>query len=184
MGLRPLIEACIRKDSRAQRELYHRLAPQMLGVCYRYARDKSEAEDMLQEGFVKMYQNLGKYQHTGSFEGWVRRIMVNTAIDCLRRRRHQSQEVEIEEVQHENLAVDFIDELELEYLYQLIQELPDGYRLVFNLYAIEGYSHEEIGRKLGITASTSRSQYARARALLKKRICEDRMETNIFRDVI
>lgn len=179
-----LIEACKARKGRAQRELYEALAPQMLGVCYRYARDLAEAEDMLQEGFIKVFQKMDAYEHKGSFEGWVRRIMVHTAIDLLRKRKHQMNETDIEAAQGEEVSEAIVDRLELEYLFELIQRLPDGYRLVFNMYAIEGYSHDEIGAKLGIAASTSRSQYTRARNLLMKRIGEDRMETNTYRDVI
>lgn len=179
-----LVEGCKKGDPRAQRELYECFAPQMLGVCYRYARDISEAEDMLQEGFIKVFQKIDGYGFKGALEGWIRRIMVHTAIDLLRKRKHQMKETDIEEAMKEEIANEIIDHLELEYLYQAIQALPAGYRLVFNLYAIEGYSHDEIGKKLGIAASTSRSQYTRARNMLKNRIREDRMEKNIYKDVI
>jgi RNA polymerase sigma-70 factor (ECF subfamily) len=181
---RKLVEGCIRQDARPQRELYRLFAPKMMAVCYRYARGRAEAEDMLQEGFVKVFRNLPKYQFTGSLEGWIRRLMINTAIDQLRKYKHQRSEVDIEAAETEETSGEMLDTLELEYLYGLIQDLPPGYRLVFNLFAIEGYSHGEIAEKLNISESTSRSQYTRARALLRKRIYEDRMEPNIYQDAI
>ena len=184
MRYEALIKSCIDRQANAQRELYERFSPQMLGVCYRYARDMSEAEDILQEGFIKVFQKIEAYHFKGTLEGWIRKIMVHTAIDFLRKRKQQMKETEIQEAMGEEVSDEIIDRLELEYLYGVIQSLPTGYRLVFNLYAIEGYSHQEIGTQLGISASTSRSQYTRARTLLKKRIREDRMETNIYKDVI
>ena len=179
-----LIAGCIRQNPQAQRELYERFAPKMMGVCYRYAHSRDDAEDILQEGFVKVFRNLKEYRFQGSLEGWMRRIMVHTAIDLLRKQKHQQKEIDIDHAIGEEVAEDALDSLELEYLYRVIQALPAGYRLVFNLYAIEGYSHAEIGEQLGITASTSRSQYTRARAILMSQIREDRMETNIYKDAI
>lgn len=179
-----LIKRCIRKDPSAQKELYQRFAPALMAVCYRYARDRDGAEDMLQEGFIKIYQKLDKYNFKGSLEGWMRRIVVNTSIDILRKNKYQQKETDIEDAYGQEVADDAIDNLELEYLFNLIQNLPTGYRLVFNMYAVEGYSHKEIGIKLGITESTSRSQYTRARSLLKKRIYEDNLETKLYRDAI
>lgn len=179
-----LIKKCIKRNPAAQRELYQRFSPSLMAVCYRYARNRDEAEDMLQEGFIKIFQKLDKYTNKGSFEGWMRRIVVNTAIDMIRKSKHQLKETDIENAVGEEVSDDAIDSLELEYLYQLIQELPSGYRMVFNMYAIEGYSHREIGEKLSISESTSRSQYTRARGLLRKRIYEDHMETKLYRDVI
>lgn len=178
-----LIKACIQQNPKAQREFYERFAPKMMGVCFRYARNRDDAEDMLQEGFVKIYQKLTAYKFQGSLEGWVRRIIVRTAIDMLRKQKHQQNEIDIDHAVGEEVAEDAIDNLELEYLYRIIQALPTGYRLVFNLYAIEGFSHAEIGDQLGITASTSRSQYTRARSILMNQIREDRMETNVYKDV-
>ena len=179
-----LIEGCIRKESQAQRELYDRMAPRMMAVCYRYAKDQADAEDMLQEGFVKVFQKIQEYKRQGSFEGWIRKIMVRTAIDHLRKYKYLQQHTEINPEITQDLVEVETDSLELEYLYSIIQELPAGYRVVFNLYAIEGYSHKEIGAQLEISESTSRSQYTRARAILMKRIREDRLETNTFRNAI
>jgi RNA polymerase sigma-70 factor (ECF subfamily) len=179
-----LVKRCIRKDPAAQKELYQRFSPALMAVCYRYARDREAAEDMLQEGFIKIYQKLDRYTFQGSLEGWMRRIVVNTSIDILRKNKHQQKETDIEDAYGEEVSDDAIDSLELEYLFNLIQNLPTGYRLVFNMYAVEGYSHKEIGTKLGISESTSRSQYTRARSLLKKRIYEDNLETKLYRDAI
>lgn len=179
-----LVKKCIRKDPAAQKELYQRFSPALMAVCYRYAPDRDAAEDMLQEGFIKIYQKLDRYNFKGSLEGWMRRIVVNTAIDILRKNKHQQKETDIEDAYGEEVSDDAIDSLELEYLFNLIQNLPDGYRVVFNMYAVEGYSHKEIGMKLGISESTSRSQYTRARSLLKKRMYEDSLETKLYRDAI
>ena len=179
-----LIEACVKEDANAQHELYTSMAPQLMGICLRYAKNIHEAEDILQEGFVKVFQKYKKYNFQGSWEGWVRRIVINTAIDYLRKQKHYHYQLSIETGESLSVSTQEIDNLELEYLYQLIQELPPGYRLVFNLYAIEGYSHKEIGQQLDISESTSRSQYTRARAILMKRIREDCMETNTFRNAI
>ena len=179
-----LIKDCIKQKPQAQRELYQLFAPKMMALCYRYARDEANAEDIPQEGFIKIFQKINKYDDRGSFEGWVRRIMVNTAIDHIRKQKHQQNEVEINEVISEDVSESVLDKLEAEHLYEVIQQLPTGYRLVFNLYAIEGYSHKEIGEQLNITESTSRSQYTRARAMLKRKIEELYMEQNIYKDVI
>lgn len=181
---RDLVVQCQHCDRTAQQALYKRYAPDLLSVCFRYAKDREEAEDILQEGFVKIFQKIGKYEFQGSFEGWMRRIVVNTAIDHIRRNKKRQLETDIEEAREVFVSEEAVGQLELEYLYQIIQDLPPGYQLVFNLYAIEGYSHREIGERMGITESTSRSQYTRARSLLMKKICEDRMESNIYKDAI
>lgn len=174
----------MRHDPHAQRQLYDEFAPRMLAVTYRYARTRAEAEDIIQEGFVKIFHNLHKYQDKGSLEGWIKRIMVNCAIDHLRKEKAFAYSIEVNDSVMGESKVDALDQLALEDLMRLIQRLPDGYRVVFNLYAIEGYSHAEIGAQLGISESTSRSQYARARAMLKKRIRESHLETYTLRDAI
>ena len=179
-----LIKGCVKRDPHAQRELYERFSPRMLAICYRYARTQAEAEDILQEGFVKIFQNLHKYQDKGSFEGWIKRIIINCAIDHIRKEKAFSYSVEINDSVMEEGNANALDHLALQDLLKLIQQLPDGYRLVFNLYAIEGYSHAEIGKQLEISESTSRSQYARARAMLKKKIREIHLETYSFRNAI
>ena len=142
----------------------------MLPVCYRYARDREEAEDMLQEGFLKVFRNLSRYQEQGNLGAWIRRVVVNACIDVIRREKHYRQQVEVPESVPDTFGADAVSQIEAGYLLDLIQQLPDGYRVVFNLYAIEGFSHAEIGERLSISESTSRSQYYRARTLLQEKI--------------
>ena len=180
-----LVEGCKRGDSHAQRCLYDRFAPAMLAVCHRYARKHDDALDMLQEAFIKVFQNISRYDDRGSLEGWIRRIVVNTAIDHLRKHKHQLLEQDASEAVHLSAHTEnALDHLELETLLKVVQSLPDGYRMIFNLYAIEGFSHAEIGEQLGITESTSRSQYTRARGLLRKRIEQVYMEEKVYKDVV
>ena len=179
-----IIAGCKAGKPKAQRALYELFAAKMMAVCYRYARDEAEAEDILQDSFVKIFKKIENYEDKGSLEGWIRRIVVNTAIDLLRKRKHQKKELELNEAITEEISADVLDQLELEFLYKIIHALPPGYRMVFNLYAIEGYSHAEIGKQLNISESTSRSQYTRARAMLKQRIQRAYMETNLYKDVI
>jgi RNA polymerase sigma-70 factor (ECF subfamily) len=167
-----LIAACLRGDPRAQRQLYNQFAGLMLTVCRRYLRQQEDAEEALLLGFAKVFRALPNYRHEGSFEGWVRRIMVNEALMELRRREplHLSFE---DFAQPENLAstpATADTQLQAEELLALLQELPVGYRTVFNLYALEGYSHAEIAEALGISEGTSKSQLSKARALLQRRL--------------
>lgn len=136
----------------------------------RYAGSTFEAEDMLQAGFIKVFGNLGSYRGEGSFEGWIRRIIVNTAIETYRRNTRSGQQVELNEVYDEAQQTFAMDSLECEDLLRLIQALPDGYRMIFNMYAVEGFSHKEIAESLQISESASKSQLSRARAWLKQRI--------------
>jgi len=164
-----LIRACQRSDAAAQREVYNRYARRMLGVCMRYIKDQMEAEDVMIGGFMKIFEKIEQYQFAGSFEGWIRRIMVNEALQQVRRSKGVFLEVEIDHV-HNDTAIMHLDsdELETEDLLAMVQQLPDGYRTVFNLYAIEGYSHKEIAEQLGISENTSKSQLSRARSLLQE----------------
>ncbi len=165
-----LLEGCKRQDRRAQEHLYKLLASKMLGVCARYAKDEFEAEDMLQVGFVKVFQKIGEFRGEGSFEGWIRRIMVNSAIEIYRKNQRMLNVVDIDEVYNMPQATFDMNGLEAKDLLKLIQQLSGGYRLVFNLYAIEGYSHKEIGEQLGITEGASKSQLSRARAILREKL--------------
>ena len=142
----------------------------MLGVCMRYTSSSFEAEDMLQAGFIKVFRSMTSYRGEGSFEGWIRRIIVNTAIETYRRNARSGQQVELNEVYDDAQHTFTMDNLECEDLLRLIQALPDGYRMVFNIYAIEGFSHREIAESLQISESASKSQLSRARAWLKQRI--------------
>lgn len=142
----------------------------MLGVCMRYAKDRYEAEDMLQMGFVKVFQKVKEFRSEGSFEGWIRRIMVNTAIETYRKNQRSMNVVDIDEVYDAPQVTFDMNGLEVKDLLRLIQQLSDGYKLVFNLYAIEGYSHKEIAEQLGISEGASKSQLSRARAILKEKL--------------
>lgn len=162
----PLIEGCIKNNRDAQYKLYRLLSAKMFSVCLRYAKDREAAEDILQEGFVKVYNNIEKFRKEGSFEGWVRRIMVNTAVEYYRKNVKMYPVVSLEErvveVDYDTIG----DDLEVADIMKLIDQLSHGYRTVFNLYAIEGYSHKEIAETLQISEGTSKSQLARARYLL------------------
>lgn len=165
-----LYEGCKSGSRQAQEQLYNALASKLLGVCLRYASSTFEAEDMLQTGFIKAFNNLDNYRGDGSFEGWIRRIIVNTAIETYRRNRRSGQPEELDEVYDDAQQTFAMDNLECEDILRLIQSLPDGYRMVFNMYAIEGFSHREIAESLQISESASKSQLSRARAWLKQRI--------------
>jgi RNA polymerase sigma-70 factor (ECF subfamily) len=158
-----IIQGCIKGQRAYQQALYEQYASKMLGVCMRYARDKAEAEDMLQEGFVKVFQNITKFKFEGSFEGWIRRIMIFTAINIFKHRTRKFQE----DLDRENYDISYndfmIERISVKEIMVLVQQMPEGYRMVFNLYAIEGYTHKEIGQLLGIAEGTSKSQYSRAR---------------------
>lgn len=167
---RELVQGCLGGDRRCQENLYARYARRMYAVCLRYARHELEAQDLMQEGFIRVFEKLSAFRMEGSLEGWVRRIMVHTAINHYRRKSFQMERFGLEHVPEkpvEPLALDRLGEKEL---LALIAELPHGYRQVFNLYAIEGYDHAEIASMLGCGESTSRSQLSKARSFLQARI--------------
>lgn len=153
-----------------QAALYERFAPRMYGVCLRYTSDPDEAQDILQEGFIKVFRHLEKFRQEGSFEGWIRRIMVNTAIEHFRKRKTLNQVTEKEELSLESPEENALDRLAEKDIIALIQQLSPGYRTVFNLYVIEGYGHKEIASMLGISEGTSKSQLARAKSVLQKMV--------------
>ncbi len=168
-----LVNHCLKGDALAQQQLYDRFAPQMLGVCYRYVQNSHEAEDVLQEGFIRAFRYLKDFRGEGSLEGWLRRIMVTTALNFLKRQKNFRAEFEITVAREETAAeLDALERMENAELMQLIQQLSPGYRAVLNLYAIEGYSHKEIGKMLNIEESTSRSQFARAKHWLLKKLTQ------------
>ena len=167
MDERQLVKDCLKGRPAAQRHLYEQFAKDMLGVCYRYTKSLKDAEDVLQEGFVKVFLGLKQFRFEGDLGAWIRRIMVNTALNFLKRNHKYRTEMFFTEqplhpVADDNPAI----ALQAKELADLIRQLPPGYQTIFNLHAVEGYSHVEIGEMLGVTDSTSRSQYARARALL------------------
>jgi len=162
-----LVKECLKGKPQAQRELYELYADVMLGVCYRYTRSMRDAEDVLQEGFVKVFHHLGQYKQEGELGAWIRRIMVNTALNYLKRhRKYQEEMFFTEEYLHPVAEDDPAERIQGKELADLIRQLPQGYQVIFNLHAVEGYTHVEIGEMLGISDGTSRSQYARARNLL------------------
>lgn len=167
-----LIDGCLLNDRQSQYQLYNLMSGKMYAVCLRYCSNKELAQDVLQEGFVKVFTNLDKYRGEGSFEGWVRRIFVNTAVEHFRKESRLFPVTDTEAVLQALPSEEFSDHLELEELLSLIQNLSTGYRTIFNLYVVEGYSHKEIAGMLNISEGTSKSQLARARYLLQKHIEE------------
>ncbi|MGE5521068.1 MAG: RNA polymerase sigma factor [Candidatus Dadabacteria bacterium] len=162
-----LVKECLKGKTSAQKELYDLFAPAMLAICYRYTKSVADAEDVLQEGFIKVFLNLKQYKFEGEVGGWIRRIMVTTAINYLKKNsRYQSELLFTDENLHAIASVNPVIYLGAKELAELIRQLPPGYQTIFNLHAVEGYTHVEIGKLLGIQEATSRSQYARARALL------------------
>lgn len=174
-----LVKDCLRGKPEAQRQLYEQYAESMLGVCYRYTKSLRDAEDVLQDGFVKVFLGMHQYKFEGQLGAWIRRIMVNTALNFLKRNRKYRDEMYFTEQESLHPVTDTNPELSLQAkdLANMIRQLPQGYQTVFNLHAIEGYSHVEIGELLGISDGTSRSQYARARALLISWIEKDSQQT-------
>lgn len=165
-----LLEGCRKGKPAAQRDLYERLAPKMLGVCIRYIKDREEAEHVMIGGIVKVFDKMDQFKGEGSFEGWVRRIIVNDCLMYIRKNRSMSLQTDIDTINdHPNLKT-MEDALDVEDLLKLINELPVGYRTVFNLYAIEGFNHAEIGKMLEISENTSKSQLSRARKWLQTRL--------------
>jgi RNA polymerase sigma factor (sigma-70 family) len=163
-----IINGCINGERQWQKRLYDSYASKMLGVCMRYAKDRSEAEDMLQEGFIKVFQNIDRFKHEGSFEGWIRRIMVFTSINAYKHRSRKFQE----DLDNEEIDApyndDIVDKISAKEIIMLMQHMPEGYRMVFNLYAVEGYTHKEIGEMLNIAEGTSKSQFSRARMFMQQ----------------
>ncbi|MGN6177762.1 MAG: RNA polymerase sigma factor [Mucilaginibacter sp.] len=167
-----LIKRCRAGERKAQELLYKQLASKMMGVCMGYATDRMEAEDMLQNGFIRVFQKLNDYRGEGAFEGWVRRIMVHSSIEYYRKHHKMMQAVVMDEVDEPSVNPLAAAKLDAKDLMALIQQLAPGYRIVFNLYAIEGYSHREIGEIVGITEGASKSQLSRARTILKEQIAK------------
>jgi RNA polymerase sigma factor (sigma-70 family) len=168
-----LINGCVAEKPAAQSFLFKKYAGKMLAVCSRYASDRDEAEDILQEGFVKVFLHIAKFKRESSLETWITRIMINQALTHIKRNSHSRDNLNIEELQFDIVDDDgnkTLQHLSGKDLIGMIQKLPEGYRAVFNLYAIEGYSHKEIGEMLNISENTSKSQFSRARQVLMKLI--------------
>lgn len=167
MDAHRLVKDCIRGRPEAQRELYDEFSEVMLGICYRYTKSLMDAEDVMQEGFIKVFKNIAQFKFEGELGAWIRRIMVNTALNFLKQNRNYQGDLSFTDnsmhpVSNDNPDVSIL----AKDLADLVRQLPTGYQTIFNLYAVEGYSHVEIGKMLGINEGTSRSQYARARGLL------------------
>lgn len=173
MDEKQLLKDCLDGNRQAQKRLYELYTRKMFGVCLRYASDKSMAEDFLQEGFIRVFTKLGSYKSQGSFEGWIRRIMVNTSLEMLRKRDILRYSIELDTSLPSSDADEGVPEqVDPAVLMAHIREMPPGYRAVFNLFAVEEISHREISQLLGISEGTSKSQFARARVWLKKRLTD------------
>jgi len=168
VALEALIDRCKNNEAKAQGELYQLYSAKLFSVCLKYSRNYTEAQDNLQDAFITIFKTIGQFKHKGSFEGWLKRVTVNTVLQKYRKQRVfdlvNEQQIEAEDVVVEDTSVP------LDFLLKIIQELPDRYRLVFNLYAMDGYSHNEIAEMLNISAGTSKSNLARARMILKTKI--------------
>jgi RNA polymerase sigma factor (sigma-70 family) len=164
-----ILAGCLRNNATAQKELYARYSPKMLSVCYRFAHNREDAEDMLQEGFIKVFSQIHTFRNQGAFEGWVRRIVVHTCINILKKNKKFNESVDIIYANTLQVREESVPSIvQAKQVVECIRMLPIGYRTVLNLYAIEGYSHKEIADMLDIEESTSRSQYTRARQMLEE----------------
>jgi len=176
MGLKKLINQCKHQNRKAQSEIYQLYAGKLFGLCLKYSRNYQEAQDNLQNGFITIFEKIDQYKFKGSFEGWLKRVIINTALQTYRQKNvlnlvtnefPETEEVEIND-----------EEISLDYLLQVIQELPTRYRMVFNLYVLDGYSHKEIATLLKISEGTSKSNLSRARVILRQRIEENQLKKN------
>jgi RNA polymerase sigma factor (sigma-70 family) len=165
-----LIEKCIKKDANGQRILFEQYAGSMMTICRRYSCNQQEAEDMLQEAFIRAFSYIDQYEFKGSFEGWLKRIVVNSALKILQKNKIHFLGIDDEQYEEQSIDSSVLSDLNEEELLRMISNLPEGYRIVFNLYALEGYRHEEIAEMLHIKAATSRSQLSKARNMLKEQI--------------
>jgi RNA polymerase sigma-70 factor (ECF subfamily) len=172
MSDQQIIEGCARHNRKAQQVLYDKYSRLLLGVCLRYASDKAEAEDILQDSFLKIYFNIEDYSGTGSFIGWLRKVTVNTAITHYHKNLKYRYHVDIDEYVSDETGVSSFEEdyFTSDELFKVLNDLPTGYRMVFNLYAVEGYKHKEIAEMLGIDTNTSKSQYSRAKAVIREKL--------------
>ncbi len=174
-----IVNGCLKGNTKYQEVLYNLYSKKMYGVCMRYAPNNEAARDLLQDGFIKVFQNLSKFKGEGSFEGWVRRIMVNNALESLRKLSAKATHIDVEDM-HEALQVNVdFSKYDMNYLLSKVQELAPGYRTVFNLYVIEGYQHSEIAELLKISENTSKSQLSRARKLLQNSLEDVKKAYNV-----
>jgi RNA polymerase sigma factor (sigma-70 family) len=174
LDLKQLINDCQSNNRKAQEQLYQLYSKKLFGVCLKYSRNYSEAQDHLQDGFIIIFDKIGQYSFKGSFEGWLKRIMIN---NVLQQYRNQPLLSSVDETLEDECEINLDDEsISMDYLLKIIQELPDRYRLVFNLYVLDGYSHQEIADMLSINTGTSKSNLARARSILKNKIEQEKNE--------
>jgi RNA polymerase sigma factor (sigma-70 family) len=171
-----LVKECIAGNRLYQEFFYRKYCRKLMGICFRYARNREEAEDYLQESFIRIYSKLYQYKASGSLEGWMKRIVINTILESLRKKSLMFKVTDIEEAMDEAGPDHLLDEVSIQELVGLIHQLSPGYRTVFNLYAIEGYSHKEIASQLGISEGTSKSQYSMARKVLREKIKRQSVE--------
>lgn len=172
MNIEKIIQGCKKDDRKSQKQLYDIYTPVLFGICIRYAQDRPEAEDVLQEGFIKILTKISDYTGKGSFEGWMKRIMVNTAITHYHKNKKYTNNFDFQEIKESKIDGSAYknNEFTKDELLNVIKSLPEGYKIVFNLYAIEGYKHKEIAKKLSIDVNTSKSQYSRAKKLLRSKL--------------
>lgn len=169
-----LVKGCLKRDPACQKQLFEQFNRKMMGVCLRYASRSEEAEDMLQNGFIKVFEKMDTFRGSGSLEGWIRRIVVNEALTYLRKNKAMQMNIDIDDAKYKIPGSSHVGEsMNEKDLLKIIQQLPAGFRTVFNLYAIEGYSHKEIAEQLGITEGTSKSQYSRAKTHLQNMLQGD-----------
>lgn len=165
-----LVKYCLKGDRKKQEILYRRYASKMYATCLAYAKDKDDAKDILQDGFVKVFTSLKNYNGSGSLEGWIKKIIVNTAIDYYRKSLKDLSNTDFRNEIEKEVAPSILDRINTEELMNIVHKLPEGARIIFNLYAIEGYNHVEIAKILNISEGTSKSQFSRARYLLQEKI--------------
>jgi RNA polymerase sigma-70 factor (ECF subfamily) len=177
MSIEKLIKQCKKRDLKSQEKLYQLFSHKLFSVSLKYSRNYAEAEDNLQDAFITIFKKNNQFNFKGSFEGWMKRIVINTALQRYRK-QHVFEIVNEENIEQPEVEINE-ENIPLKFLLQIIQELPDRYRMVFNLYALDGYSHKEIAETMGISIGTSKSNLARARGILKQKIEESQKKNNV-----
>jgi len=177
MSIEKLIKQCKKRDLKSQEKLYQLFSHKLFSVSLKYSRNYAEAEDNLQDAFITIFKKINQFNFKGSFEGWMKRIVINTALQRYRK-QHVFEIVNEENIEQPEVEINE-ENIPLKFLLQIIQELPDRYRMVFNLYALDGYSHKEIAETMGISIGTSKSNLARARGILKQKIEESQKKNNV-----
>jgi len=174
-----IVAGCLKKDRKFQEALYKKYSRAMYGICLAYAKDRASAQDMLQEGFIKVFNKMESFTGKGSLEAWVRRIITNTSIDKFRKDSAERKYIDFREPElAQGIQENILEQINLKQILGVLKKLPEGARVIFNLYALEGYSHLEISKKLKISVGTSKSQFNRARILLQRRVADLGMSKN------